>query len=64
MPAAADTVENFRIRITRRNGVRALVPDCSFLLRECAEQYAAKYIPKYQKAEIVAFTAHTSRTEA
>jgi len=43
----------FKIRITRRNGVRAMVPDCQFSSRESAEAYSEKYIPTFQRPEIV-----------
>lgn len=48
------TATAFRIRITRRNGVKALLPDCAFLLRESAEQYIRKYVPACQRPEVVA----------
>lgn len=43
----------FHVRITRRNGVRALIADCRFDSRESAERYVAKYVPTFQQPEIV-----------
>jgi hypothetical protein len=49
-----ETATKYKIRITRRNGVRALVPDCQFDSRQSAERYSDKYIPTFQRPEIVA----------
>lgn len=48
-----EVATKYKIRITRRNGVRAMVPDCQFDSRESAERYSDKYVPTFQRPEIV-----------